>query len=72
MWGAKSGKEQLPPFPEPTFAAGFACGVPRAATECVVGFQSVEAFDKAHQMVRFHTPIGMAIPWLKCMVFCFC
>ncbi len=52
MWGAKSGKEQLPPFPEPTFAAGFACGVPRAATECVVGFQSVDAFDKAHQMVR--------------------
>ena len=51
MWGAKSGKEQLPPFPEPTFAAGFACGVPKAALKCVVGFQSVEAFDAAHKMV---------------------
>ena len=58
MWGAKSGKEQLPPFPEPTFAAGFACGVPRAATECVVGFQSVEAFDKAHQMVCVLSPVS--------------
>ncbi len=62
MWGAKSGKEQLPPFPEPTFAAGFACGVPRAAVECVVGFQSVEAFDKAHQMVRSRTP--RLVAWL--------
>ena len=61
MWGAKSGKEQLPPFPEPTFAAGFACGVPKAALKCVVGFQSVEAFDKAHKMVRCLSPAVVLI-----------
>lgn len=52
MWGAMSGAEQLPPFPEPTHAAGFACGVPASAKECVVGFQSVENYEKAHTMVR--------------------
>lgn len=52
MWGAKSGKEQLAPFPEPTHAAGFACAVPNSAKQCVVGFTSKEAFDKAHKMVR--------------------
>ena len=52
MWGAKSGKEQLAPFPEPTHAAGFACAVPNSAKQCVVGFNSKEAFDKAHKMVR--------------------
>lgn len=52
MWGAKSGKEQLAPFPEPTHAAGFACAVPNSAKQCVVGFTTKEAFDKAHKMVR--------------------
>ena len=52
MWGAKSGKEQLAPFPEPTHAAGFACAVPNSAKQCVVGFTCKEAFDKAHKMVR--------------------
>lgn len=52
MWGAKSGREQLAPFPEPTHAAGFACAVPNSAKQCVVGFTSKEAFDKAHKMVR--------------------
>ena len=52
MWGAKSGREQLPPFPEPTHKAGFACGVPNTAKDCIVTFQSMEAFEKAHWMVR--------------------
>jgi len=57
MWGAKSGKEQLAPFPEPTHAAGFPCGVPNAATNCVVRFQSNEAFKKAYKMVPIHTEV---------------
>jgi len=65
MWGAKSGKEQLAPFPEPTHAAGFPCGVPNAATNCVVRFQSNDAFKKAYKMVLIDTD-------LLCLQCCTC
>ena len=52
LWGAKSGKEQLPAFPEPSHRAAFACGIPNEAMTCVVGFTSRERRAAARQMVR--------------------
>ena len=40
MWGARSGAEQLPPFPEPSHnAEGLRHHVPISGRDCVVGFQ---------------------------------
>lgn len=47
VWGALSGQEQLPPFPAPMHKSAFACGIPKAASQCVVSYLSIEDFDNA-------------------------
>lgn len=52
MWGAKSGVEQLPPFPEPSHFAAFQGGVPQSARSCIVSFKDEASRDNARPMVR--------------------
>ena len=55
MWGARSGVEQLPPFPEPSHnAEGFHHPLPSSGRGCVVGFQSPERQGAAPLVVSFH------------------
>ena len=51
MWGAKSGEEQLPPFPEPTHR-GKRNPVSNDSKRCVVDFPSQAARHSALPMVR--------------------
>lgn len=53
MWGAKSGVEQLPPFPEPSHnVVHRSHNVPDYAKACVVDFQTAEAEANALPLVR--------------------
>ena len=61
LWGAKSGKEQLPAFPEPSHRAAFACGIPNEAMTCMVGFTSRERRAAAHQMVATLLPVFLTM-----------
>lgn len=52
MWGAKSGQEQLPPFPQPTHR-GIRNSVPTQHKEtCVVDFPNEAAREAALDMVN--------------------
>ena len=52
MWGAKSGEELLPAFPEPSHAAAVRGGTPCEGRDLVVTFTSAQARQRAHKMVR--------------------
>ena len=50
MWGAKSGEEQLPPFPEPTHN-GIRNGLGDKWRHCIVNFTSEASKRNAHPLV---------------------
>ena len=50
MWGAKSGEEQLPPFPEPTHR-GIRNGLGDKYRHCIVNFISEASRRSAHPVV---------------------
>lgn len=59
MWGARSGIEQLPPFPEPSHnAAGLRNHVPSSGRDCVVQFQDANRQKAAPLVVSNSSPLG--------------
>lgn len=52
MWGAKSGEELLPAFPEPSHAAAVRGGTPLEGRDLVVTFTTAQARQRAPKMVR--------------------
>ena len=62
VWGARSGAEQLPPFPEPTHRAwALTSRIPRKFDNCRVDFLSPAAKAAAHPPVRRGT--GFPTTW---------
>lgn len=60
MWGAKSGEELLPAFPEPSHQAAVGGGMPSEGRDLVVRFTRAQARQRAHKMVRPPPMVGKA------------